>query len=195
MTGAILAGGRSSRMGTNKALLAFGGRTIIAGVLEGIRPLFDEVIVVANDREAYRDLGVPIVLDRVPDKGSLGGIYTAVVTARHSHAFCIACDMPFPNPALIARLRDLAPGYDVVVPRAGEGVHPLHAVYGKDCLPIMEEMMAANRLKIDGLYPRVRVRYVDEEEIRPFDPHLDCLLNVNTRDDLAAAAERLRGRT
>ncbi|HSD51871.1 MAG TPA: molybdenum cofactor guanylyltransferase [Candidatus Methylomirabilis sp.] len=193
MTGAILAGGRSTRMGTNKALLEFGGMRIIEGLLAKIRPLFPEILIIANERDIYADLGVPVLGDRIPGKGSLGGIYTAVYHGAFPQAFCIACDMPLASPAVIAHLRNLAPGYDVVVPRTAEGYQPLHAVYGKTCLPHMEEMIGADRLKIDRLFPLVRVRTVEETELRALDPTLSCFINVNTREELEAAL-RLAGR-
>jgi molybdopterin-guanine dinucleotide biosynthesis protein A len=188
MTGAILAGGRSTRMGTNKALLEFAGVQIIEGLLEKIRPLFSETLIIANDPDPYRDLGVPIWPDLIPEKGSLGGIFTAVHFSTFPQIFCIACDMPLANAAVIAYLRDQSPGYDVVVPRTAEGYQPLHAVYSKTCLPHMEAMIRADRLKIDRLFPAVRVRTVEEAELRPLDPSLLCFINVNTREELEAAA-------
>jgi molybdenum cofactor guanylyltransferase len=187
MTGAILAGGRSTRMGTNKAVLEFGGQRLIEGLLQKIRPLFPEVLIIANESAPYADLDVPVFPDRIPDTGSLGGIYTAVNHSAFPQTFCIACDMPLANPAVIAYLRDQAPGYDVVVPRTEEGYQPLHAVYSQTCLPRMEAMIRAGSLKIDRLFPSVRVRTVEAEELRPLDPSLRCFVNVNTREELAAA--------
>ena len=193
MTGVVLAGGRSTRMGTNKALLEFDGVRLIERLVETLRPLFPEIAIVANDAEPYADLGVPVWPDRIPGKGSLGGIYTAVYHSMFPQTFCIACDMPFPNPTVIGLLRDLAPGSDVVVPRTSDGYQPLHAVYSKTCLPAMEAMIHADRLKIDGLFPTVRLRTVEEHELRPLDPALLCFVNVNTQEELEAAA-RLAGR-
>lgn len=192
MTGAILAGGRSMRMGTNKALLEFGGQRIIEGLLGKIRPLFPEILLIANDPAPYAGLGVPIRPDRIPEKGSLGGIYTALHHSRFPQTFCIACDMPLADPAVIAYLCDRASGYDVVVPRTAEGYQPLHAVYSKTCLPHMEAMIRADRLKIDRLFPAVRLRTVEEDELRVLNRSLLCFINVNTREELEAAA-RLRG--
>ncbi len=193
MTAAILAGGRSTRMGENKALLRFGGQRIIEGLVGKLRPLFAEVLVITNDPDAYADLGVPLFPDRIPEKGSLGGLYTAVHHSRFQHAFCIACDMPLANPAVMAYLRDRAAGYDVVVPRTGDGYQPLHAVYGRTCLAHMEAMIRADRLKIDRLFQAVRVRTVEEDELRVLDPSLACFVNINTREELEAA-RRLAGR-
>jgi molybdopterin-guanine dinucleotide biosynthesis protein A len=193
MTGVILAGGRSTRMGTNKALLEFGGLRLIERVLRTIRPMFPEVRIVANDPDTYAYLDVPIWPDCIPEKGALGGLYTAVFHSTFAQTFCIACDMPFPNRAVIAYLRDQASGYDVVVPRTSDGYHPLHAIYSKSCLSHMEAMIHADRLKIDRLFPLVRLRTVEEEELLPMDPSLRCFVNVNTREELEAAA-RLAGR-
>ena len=193
MTGVVLAGGHSGRIGTNKALLELGGARIIERVLCTIRPLFHEVAIVANDLDTYAYLGVPIWPDRIPEKGPLGGVYTAVFQSASPQTFCIACDMPFPNPAVIAYLQDVAPGYDVVVPRTTDGYQPLHAIYSKTCLPQMEAMIHADQLKIDRLFPAVRLRIVEEKEFHPKDPHLLCFVNVNTWEDLERAAKLAKG--
>jgi molybdopterin-guanine dinucleotide biosynthesis protein A len=190
MTGVVLAGGRSTRMGFNKALLEFDGARLIERLVWTIRPLFREIAIVANDADTYAYLGLPIWPDRIPGKGALGGIYTAVFHSSFPQTFCIACDMPFPHPTVIASLRDLAPGYDVVVPRTANGYQPLHAVYSKTCLPSMEAMIRADRLKIDRLFPVVRLRTVEEHELRPLDPSLLCFVNVNTREEMEAAVQR-----
>jgi molybdopterin-guanine dinucleotide biosynthesis protein A len=100
--------------------------------------------------------------------------------------------MPFPNPALITYLRDLASEYDVVVPRTADGYQPLHAIHSKTCLPLMETMIHAGRLKIDKLFPAVRLRTVEEKELQALDPSLRCFVNVNTREELEAVARQCR---
>lgn len=193
ITGAVLAGGRSTRMGSNKALLEVDGVRLIDGTVATLRGLFPEVLIIANDPQPYAGLGVPVHADLVPGKGSLGGIYTALTAAARPHIFCLACDMPFANPALIRFLCALAEGHDVVVPRTAEGLQPLHALYGKGCLPPMRRQIEADRLKIDRLYEAVRVRYVDEAEMRPYDPDRLSFWNLNTREELAQA-QALRAR-
>jgi len=193
MTGVVLAGGRSTRMGRNKALLPWAGTRLIERLLITLRPLFRDVAIVANEAAPYADLGVPIWPDRLPGKGALGGIYTAVFHSTSPQTFCLACDMPFPNPAVIAYLREVAPGYDVVVPRTADGYQPLHAVYSRTCLPAMETLLHADRLKIDGLFPLVRLRTVEEPELRPLDPALRCFVNVNTPEEWDAVARRAEG--
>lgn len=190
VTGVVLAGGRSTRMGTNKAVLDVGGVRLIDGAVATLRGIFREVLIIANDPAPYAGLGLRVVPDLVPEKGSLGGLYTGVAAASYPHAFCMACDMPFANPALIRFLADLAEGQDAVVPRTREGVQPLHAVYGRGCLPVMRRQIEADRLKIDGILEGLRVRYVDEEELRPYDPELLSFWNLNTRDELELARAR-----
>ena len=187
MTGAILAGGRSTRMGTNKAVLEFGGQRLIEGLLRKIRPLFPEILIIANESAPYADLDVTVLPDRIQDKGSLGGIYTAVHHSRFPQTFCVACDMPLVSPTVIAYLCDQAEEFDVVVPRTEDGYQPLHAVYGKTCLPRMEAMIRAESLKIDRLFPSVRVRTIEAAELRALDPSLRSFVNVNTREEFAAA--------
>jgi molybdopterin-guanine dinucleotide biosynthesis protein A len=178
-------------MGSDKGLLLIGGRRLIAVVLDAIRPLFSETIVVANDPAAYGGLGVPVVPDRIPDSGPLGGIHAALYSSHSPFTFCIACDMPFVSPSVIAHLCALAPGYDAVIPRSDAGYEPLHAVYGRSCLSFVECMVRERRLRVDELFASVRVRLVDAVELRPLDPCLRSFLNVNTPEELEAARRLL----
>jgi molybdopterin-guanine dinucleotide biosynthesis protein A len=197
VTGAVLAGGRSRRMGSNKALLPCGGQRLIEHVLDVLRPLFPELLIAANEPAPYAALGVPVHPDRIPDKGPLGGIYTALASSSHPRTFCLACDMPLANAAVIARLCSLAPAFDVVVPHSPKGYEPLHAVYSRACLPALEVMLRKERLRVDELFSAVRVYRVDVEDLRPLDPRLTSFLNVNTPAELAAAATLFqeRGKT
>lgn len=192
VTGVVLAGGRSTRMGTNKALLEVGGVRLIDRAVATLRAIFSEVLLIANDPEPYAPLGLSIFPDLLPGKGPLGGLYTAVSAAPRPWAFCLACDMPFANPTLIRYLASLAEGYEAVVPRTPDGVQPLHALYGKACLPAMRRHLDEDRLKIDRLYDGLRVRYVDEAEMRPHDPGLLSFWNLNTQEELAQARARAR---
>ncbi len=187
MTGAILAGGLCRRMGRNKALLPFGGQRIIDGLLDKLRGLFSEVLVVVSDPAPYADLAARTIPDRLPGKGPLGGIYTAVSSSAFPHTFCIACDMPLANPALIAYLCAQAAGYDAVVPRTPDGYQPLHAVYGKGCLPQLEAMLRADHLKVEALFPALRVRVVEGPELARVDAGLTSFTNVNSPEELEAA--------
>jgi len=194
-TGIVLAGGKSSRMGFNKALIEFGGKRLIETAVDRLSGLFPEVLIVANDPDLYAHLGMPVIPDLIPGSGSLGGLYTGLASASHPTAFFAACDMPFLNPDLISLLVREAEGWDVVVPRVAGELHPLHAVYAKPCLPYMKEAIEGGRLKIAGFFPKVRVKPIDEPALRTVDPDLLGLMNLNTPLELERAEAIRRQRS
>jgi len=191
ITGIILAGGKNLRMGKNKAFLEVNGERIIDRTKKLFLELFDEVLLVTNSLPDYLGLNLRMVADLHPGKGALGGIYTGLFHASHSHAFVAACDMPFLNKDLIRHLIDLSPGYDIVIPKTEDGLQPLHAIYSQKCLPFMEDLIRKDNLKIIDFFHRVKKRDVLTEEILPFDPKLTSFLNVNTPEDLARIKEYL----
>ena len=180
---AILAGGRSRRMGQDKALLPLGERSVIERVIERVLPLSDDVTIITDLPGRYRHLGCRMVGDVYPGKGSLGGIYTAIHVAQYEYCVVVACDMPLLNTDLLAYLAGLAPGFDVVVPRIEEFPETMHAVYGKGCLEPIQQQLLADQLKIIGFFEDVRVRYVKYDEVSRFDPTFRSFINVNTPDD------------
>jgi len=185
ITGIILAGGKNLRMGKNKAFLEVNSERIIDRTRNLFRELFDEVLLVTNSLPDYLDLNLRMVADLYAGKGALGGVYTGLFHASHSHAFVAACDMPFLNKDLIRHLIDLSPGYDIVIPKTQDGLQPLHAIYSQKCLPFMEELIQQDNLKIIDFFHRVKKREVPTEEILPLDPNLTSFLNVNTPEELA----------
>lgn len=190
LTVAIVAGGQSSRMGTDKAFVEIAGRPLIAHLLDRIADLGQaETILIANHSAAYAHLGLSIFPDVLPGKGSLGGIYTALHASRSPYTLALACDMPFVSPTLLRHLIGLAAGdaFDVIVPTVAGYPQGLHALYGRACLDPIRTRLDADRLKVIGFYPDVRVRAVDEAEYGPLDPEGYALFNVNTPEDLAQA--------
>jgi len=194
ITGVIQAGGKSTRMGGEpKALLEVGGRRIIDRVVEVVRVVTDDALVVTNTPEVYAFLGLPMVPDAFPDHGSLGGIYSGLKAAPGDAAFTVACDMPFLMPEVARLVTDRAPEADVVAPRVGGQFETLHACYGKACLEPMERKLRAGRLKIVGFFDEVRVLAISEDEVaRLREPHL-VFMNVNTPEELQRARELLDG--
>jgi molybdopterin-guanine dinucleotide biosynthesis protein A len=188
VTGVIQAGGRSTRMGGQpKALMEVGGRRIIERVREAIRGAVDGILLVTNTPEAYAFLGLPMVGDAFPEGGALGGIYTGLEVAPGEAAFTVACDMPFVHPDVVRLVVDRAGEGDVVIPRVGEQLETMHALYRKTCLPAMAERLQAGRLKIAGFFDRVRVVEIDERDVRRYaDPGV-VFMNVNTPEDLRRA--------
>jgi molybdopterin-guanine dinucleotide biosynthesis protein A len=167
-------------MGRDKALLKLGKRSLIEIVLERVRVVAAEVIVVTNTPRRYVHLAARLVSDIYPGVGTLGGIHAGLTAATYNHALVVGCDMPFLNPSLLAYLASMAPRHDVVVPSIDGLLEPLHAVYSRSCLPLIEAQISTRQWQAFSFYPRARVRYVEREEIVRFDPELLSLRNANT---------------
>jgi molybdopterin-guanine dinucleotide biosynthesis protein A len=131
VTAGILAGGASSRMGINKALLEFRGRTLLERQLGVVRPIFERVLVGANDPAPYEPFGVEVAPDLLSERCALTGVHALLAAARTEHVFVVACDLPFLNPALIGDLLGRRGAVDVVLPVTARGPEPLHAVYSR----------------------------------------------------------------
>lgn len=185
----VLAGGRSSRLGQDKAFLKINGQFLMERILEKLAQLSDELIVVTNEPDKYDQFEAVIVGDAFPGKGALGGIYSGVRAATRSHSLVVACDMPFLNLSLLRYMQGLASQHDVVIPRVGELTEALHAIYSRNCLPFVEEHLKAGDLSIVSFFPRVRVRYVEREEMDIFDPEHLSLFNINNQVDLDKARQ------
>lgn len=184
VTGVVLAGGRSLRYGTNKALERVGGVRLIELVIQALRPVLPEIILITNTPSDFGFLGLPMYKDRIPNLGPLGGIHTGLYFMPSPVGFFVACDMPFLNTSLIGYMVSLRHDADAVVPRVSGLLEPLHAVYTNACAPAVEECVARGERRIGSFYPMVKVRYVEEAEIRRFDPRLGLLTNVNRPEDL-----------
>lgn len=192
ITGVIQAGGKSTRMGGQpKALLELGGRRIIDRVVEVVRAVTDDLLIVTNTPELYASLGLPMVSDVFPDHGSLGGIYSGLKAAAGEAAFTVACDMPFLVPAVARLITSRAGEADVVVPRVAGQFETLHACYGKRCLGPIEARLMAGRLKIVGFFDDVRVLEIPEAEVARFRAPELAFMNVNTPEELARARRLL----
>ncbi len=191
-TGIILAGGFSSRFGSNKALVKIGSDKLIEHILFRLEPLFEEIIIVTNDPLDYVDLGKTIVTDIVPHQGPLGGIYTGLLFSRFDYSFVMACDMPFVNPDFIEFLIERAPGNDVVVPSFNDKFEPLHAVYNKRCLKHMKKLLDEKKRQVMMIFKRVKTLKVGEETIRKFDPEMRCFFNINTVNDWEEALKEYK---
>jgi molybdopterin-guanine dinucleotide biosynthesis protein A len=191
ITGVILAGGKSSRMGQNKALMSLGGKRLVDRVIEVMRNVFDDLLMVTHTPEVYADLGMPMVRDVWPDKGSLGGVYSAIYHVATPYCLVVACDMPFLQTAVLRYLITQMAGYDVVVPDVLGELQTLHAIYSKACLQPIERRLETHRLRIVGFFPDVRVRTVTASELEPYDPALLAFQNLNTPEEFQAAEQRL----
>jgi len=192
-TGVILAGGQNKRFGgQNKAFIRIGEKRIVDRLMDLFSRLFDQVVLVTNDPAAYMDLDALIVSDHYQKRSSLNGLHAGLFAAAHDTAFFVACDTPFARESLIrCVLDDIETKADVVIPSTSAGFEPLFAVYRKSCLPAMAHQLERDQLKIQGLFRKVRLKAVDEAELRRADPELISFFNVNTPEDLKWA-ESLR---
>jgi molybdopterin-guanine dinucleotide biosynthesis protein A len=183
-----MAGGQSSRMGTDKSFVLFEGRPMIEVVLETIAGLGAEILLITNKPDEYAHLNLPMVSDVYPDHGPLGGIYTAVHTARHPHTLVVACDMPWLNRPLLEYMITLRQTADIIVPRWEKYPEPLHAIYSKACLEPIKAKLKEKRLKITGFFGEVDVRFVERAEIEQFDKNGRSFANINSPQDLEEAS-------
>ncbi len=190
LTLAIQAGGKSSRMGQDKALMLFRGMPLIQFVMKGLSSIADEVIVTTNRPQAYRFLKVPLYRDIRPNRGALGGLYTALASAKGDFVAVVACDMPFASKAffLMARRRMVETDADVVIPQTRFGYEPLHALYRRErCLHPVENALDEKRWKVISWFEKVRVEALSIEETAAFDPQGLTFWNLNTRKDFQKA--------
>jgi molybdopterin-guanine dinucleotide biosynthesis protein A len=184
ITGVILAGGKSSRYGTNKAFVEIHGTKLIERVIHVMGSLFERLVLVTNTPHEYSYLALPMVEDMIKGLGPIGGIHTGLETISDETGFFVACDMPYLNETLLRHMVVLKEGFDAVIPRIGWMVEPLHAIYTKQCLPAIRESLNSRTYQAMRFFQKIRVRYVDEEELRRFDPQLRSFLNINKPEDL-----------
>ncbi|MFB0536626.1 MAG: molybdenum cofactor guanylyltransferase [Anaerolineae bacterium] len=192
VSGIVLAGGQSSRLGMDKSFVNVNGQSLIKQIVAKLARLSDDVIIVANSPEKYHHLEARLVGDIYPGKGALGGIYSGLKSAANTHSLVVACDMPFLDLNLLRYMILLARGHDVVIPRVGGFPEPLHAIYSKSCLEPIDRLLARGGLKIIDFFPEVRVRYVEEGEVDIFDPQHLSFFNVNVPGDVEEMKELVR---
>ena len=193
ITGVLLAGGKSRRMGEDKRYLVVGEQTLLERGLAVLRSIFQEVLVVIAQDSPPLDVEAHVVRDLLPESGSLGGLYTGLTQAATPYIFVVACDMPFLDPAVIAQFTSRRATADIVMAKLRARLHPMHALYGKQCLPVVEQMIRAQQLKIQEIVSNasLRVRYVTEADLLAIDPSGRSFQNVNTPADLEVARSLL----
>jgi FdhD protein len=195
VTAVILAGGNSTRMKSNKALLPYSGELFIERIYRQLSALFSEVILVTNTPEYYRFLPCRMVPDEFPGMGSLAGIHAGLKQSKTEYVFVVACDMPYLNSELIRLMVSRAQGCDVVLPESDSGLEPLHAVYAKSCLPAMEEALKSGTRKIIDCFDWSEVSVLSKEEIAALDPGFQSFRNINTPEEYFRFREEMHERS
>lgn len=187
MTGIILAGGKNRRIGQDKSFLRVGNRTIIERIVSTMSKIFNEIIIISNTPEPYRSFGLEIYSDMIPEKNSLGGIYTGLSVSSSQYNFFVACDMPFLNENLIKYMAESIDDSDIVIPKTKKGYEPLHAIYSKSCIPFIKKQIDQDQLKILDFFLHVTVKEIETKEIDICGPEHTAFLNLNTKQDLLNA--------
>ena len=184
VTGVVLAGGKSSRFGRNKALVEINGIRLIERIIRIMGSIFENLVIVSNTPGVYDYLQIPIYEDIKKGLGPIGGIHTGLEVIKNNAGFFVACDMPFINEKLIRHIVEIKNDFDAVVPRIDWKLEALHSLYTKSCIPAIKELIQSGELQTIKSYNMINVRYVDEEELRAIDPELRSFLNINRPGDL-----------
>ena len=214
VTGVILAGGQSRRMGKNKALMKIGNDSLIGHVIHRMRLITDELLLITNSPTEYVPLNVPMHGDILPGTGALGGIYTGLTHASHDAVLCVACDSPFLEPKLLTYLISILGEYDAVMPYTYSSqqtpfrnkdigvTNPSHntqttlqtlcAAYSKRCLSIIELMLRESELRVHALQEHAHIKRVSPEVWQRFDPDGISFFNINTPQDFERADSYMR---
>ena len=182
-------------MGQDKGLVPFLGRPLIRRVIDRVAHLGNELLITTNHPEAYAFLELPLARDRLPGRGALGGLYTALAVARYPLVVVVACDMPFVNAQMLAHQRDLLQSepYDAVIPKTGKGAESFHAVYRREaCLQPVKEALEAGKWRVDAWFEQARLHFLNSSQILHYDPQQVAFLNLNTPEELQQAEQLAR---
>ncbi|MFB0556988.1 MAG: molybdenum cofactor guanylyltransferase, partial [Dehalococcoidia bacterium] len=190
MTSIILAGGKSSRLGRSKALQVIEGKSLSQWVVDHLAILSTEIIIATAHGEAIpcsSAVRIKTVADIYPEKGPLGGIYSGLIASSSSRAIVVGCDTPFLSIGLLEYMTQICSNFDVIVPQIKNKLEPLCAVYSKNCLAPIQELLEQDERRIRKLFSMVKVKYVEEDEINSFDPEHLSFFNINSQADLDRA--------
>ena len=187
ITAAILAGGKSQRMGTNKAFLLINNEPIISHTVTTLREITHDLLIVTNHPELYAEFQVTVVRDLQLGLGPIGAILTALSLTENSHVLVVACDLPFLNLRILHKMTKVMNGFDVVAPRSDYGLEPLCAIYNRSCLPTIKYAISQGELSVFQLFKQLKVHQIPPEEWQPLDPTGYAFLNLNTLEDYRLA--------
>ena len=182
-------------MGQDKRNLMISGTSLFNHGLHVLESVFSEIIIVfATMSQVVDTMSHRVVTDLIPDKGSAGGLYTGLTYASNPQAFAVACDMPFLNPAVIRKVCQLSDSQDVTMVKLSNGLHPMHSVYSKQCIPVLRDMINAGHLRIQDLLLQkdLKTKLLGPEAVQEIDPQFKSFLNVNTPADFEIAERLIR---
>ncbi|NOX34502.1 MAG: molybdenum cofactor guanylyltransferase [Deltaproteobacteria bacterium] len=188
-TGVILAGGKNSRLpGKKKTFRKIGDLMILESIHKVFSSLFKEVIIVVNEPEEFAGWDMTVVTDIIPSQCALAGLHAGLFYASCPYAYVTACDTPFVKLSVIEHIvRQIEPGYDVIIPRTDDGLETLSAVYSKDCIPLIESNLEKDIFMIKKFFRRKKVKEIPVEHLKKLDPQMRFIFNINTPGDLEKA--------
>ena len=170
-----------------------GGESLVRRSVTTLGHFRGDIIVVAgvvrDDLGLHEMPQVKMVVDTYPNKGPLAGIHGGLKASNTFYNIVVACDMPFLDVGLLEYMVGQIEGYNAVVPRLGDSLEPLHAVYAKNCLKPIETMFSEGDFQTNHLFEKINARYVEAVEIDRFDPKHVCFFNINTKSDMDRARE------
>lgn len=190
----MLSGGKSSRMGKNKAFLEVGSKRILDHIVDTLKILIpaEDIVLVTNNPQDYAYLKIKTVTDLIPGLGPLSGIHAGLYYTEKYYNLVVACDMPFISAELAQILFAEAAGFDVTVPEINGKLHPLFAVYAKNCLEPIEKALKEGIYQVASVYPELKVNYVNLKDLSLGEVDIQkVLMNINTPEDLEKAKEIL----
>lgn len=188
VTGVILVGGKSRRMGQDKAFLEIDGQPLVGRIIRALQGCFQQLLLVGDQPERFLSYGIPVVPDIYPGS-SLGGLYTGLKSVATEQIFVTSCDIPFPNPELIRLICRQADSCDAVIPATKNGLEPLFARYRQSALPVMQAALDAGNYRITSVLEQLQILRIESDLLRTVDPDGRSLLNINTPPEYAACTE------
>ncbi|MQG07301.1 MAG: molybdenum cofactor guanylyltransferase [SAR202 cluster bacterium] len=192
LSGIILAGGLSRRLGRNKALENIENKPLLSIVYDSIKPFADELIIVVNNKQRQEELSflknVKFAIDEYNNSGSLGGIYTGLLKANNEKSIVVACDMPFISPSIISlMISKIKSSIDIIIPETEGFKHSTHAIYSKSCIKVIKKNLDVNNLKISNIFNMCKTEIISENEIYATEPYTKSFFNINNEKDLTKA--------
>ncbi|HPF20253.1 MAG TPA: molybdenum cofactor guanylyltransferase [Syntrophomonas sp.] len=186
-SGAILAGGKSTRMKFNKAFAVIADKSVYQIIVEKFQQSFEDILTISNEPNLYRQMGTRVCEDVYPGLGPVAGIHSALYHACFDAVFVMGCDMPFMNMELVAYMLAQLGDYDGVVPQIDGKLQPLSAIYSKKCLPVLTDCLQNDRLKLIRVFEELNAKTIAEQELCQFGNIREIFMNVNDRDQLSLA--------
>tara|TARA_B100000029_G_scaffold235772_1_gene232903 strand:+ start:7514 stop:8122 length:609 start_codon:yes stop_codon:yes gene_type:complete len=197
LSGIILAGGMSRRLGRNKAIENIANKPLLSIVCDAIKPFVNELIIVVNNKQRQKELSflknTKFTIDKYNNSGSLGGIYTGLLKANNEKAIIVACDMPFISPSIISlMISKIKSSIDIIIPETEGFKHSTHAIYSKSCIKIIKKNLDDNNLKISNIFNMCKTKIISEKEIYDTEPNTASFFNINTEVDLTTAKSLIK---